>query len=170
MSTAKFYENIAHFSNFNDFTDDNLFHTVPENWNVVITDIKGSTIAIKAGRYKDVNQVGAAAIAIVKNKLKTFEFPYVFGGDGASMIIHDDDITAVIQELKKLKSLARLKFDIELRVGIIPISELREKNIEINVGKYEITPGKSVAVFKGGGLSKADHMIKKFPKSQCFIS
>ena len=51
----------------------------PISWN--------STKAIAAQRYKAVNMAGASVIAAVTNALGGREFPFVFGGDGASFAI-----------------------------------------------------------------------------------
>ena len=46
MSNLSFYEQLASFRNFKDFTDLNLYLDVPEDWYVVITDVVNSTTAL----------------------------------------------------------------------------------------------------------------------------
>ena len=51
----------------------NLYATesVPDSWSVVVADVKGSTEAVRMGRYRDVNLAGAACIAAVRNAYST---------------------------------------------------------------------------------------------------
>ena len=58
------------FTDFTDFAralEDTSYKPVPENWLIAIGDVVGSTPAIAAGRYKDVNLAGAATIAAIQN-------------------------------------------------------------------------------------------------------
>ena len=57
-----------------------------------VADIVESTKAIAEARYKAVNMAGAAVIAAVTNALEGREFPFVFGGDGASFAVSPDDL------------------------------------------------------------------------------
>ncbi len=84
MATDNFFHELEHFSDFNDLTKDEHFVKAPSDWKVIVADIKESTKAIEAGRYKDVNTLGAACIVAAQNAMNKADFPYVFGGDGAS--------------------------------------------------------------------------------------
>ncbi len=156
----EFYRNLKSFSDFSGITDNSHFHPVPDSWNVVLTDIKGSTKAIQAGRYKEVNMLGAACITCVANALGHTEFPFVFGGDGATMLIPDRDLDLVSQELLNLKALSEKDFGLELRLGLVPVSSLYQMGAELTVGKYQLSPGNYTAQFKGGGLTLAEDLIK----------
>ena len=59
--SADFYENLVGFTRFSDATDLSLYRPLPDDWSIVIADIKGSTKAIREGRYKDVNLMGRPA-------------------------------------------------------------------------------------------------------------
>ena len=63
---------------------------VPDDWFIVICDLRDSTEAIEAGLYQDVNLMGAACISTMKTAI-TDDFPFVFGGDGASLLLPDRD-------------------------------------------------------------------------------
>lgn len=156
---AQFYLNLPSFSVFREFTEDRHFQRVPDDWFVVITDVKGSTKAIEEGRYKDVNTIGAASISVVKKRLK-HEFPYVFGGDGATLLVSPAEIDKVTEALMRLASLSRLQFGMELRVGRIAAGEVCGEGRSIEVAKHELHAGKCVAVFRGGGLTEAERRIK----------
>ena len=63
--------------------------------------------AIEAGRYKAVNTAGASVIAAVTNALKERPFPFVFGGDGASIAVPARDEEAVRAALAATAAWAR---------------------------------------------------------------
>ena len=157
----RFYEHLESFSDFSDLMNDRHYTRVPAGWTVVITDIRGSTAAIEAGRYRDVNTIGAASIAAVQNLLlKTVDFPYVFGGDGATLIVPNQHAKVVAKELAALKNLAQRSFGLTLRVGMVDISEVTAEHICVEVAKYELCKGKCMAIFRGGGLVVAEAKVK----------
>jgi len=65
---------------------------LPDDWSIGVADIVESTKAIAEARYKAVNMAGASVIAAVANALEGREFPFVFGGDGASFAVSPDDL------------------------------------------------------------------------------
>lgn len=96
----------------------------PASWSVLITDIKGSTQAIEAGKYREVNTLGACTITTVINVLPGLDIPYVFGGDGATLLIPTEYRDQLTEELLKLQAYAKRTFDMELRVGMVPIQDI----------------------------------------------
>ena len=86
-STDDFYERLPVFRDFSRIADDSLFHPLPNDWMVGVADVAQSTKAILENRYKAVNMAGAAVIASIANALKPRDFPFVFGGDGASFAV-----------------------------------------------------------------------------------
>ena len=163
-----FYQELASFSDFRDFTDDRHFTLAPDDWFVVITDVKGSTKAIDAGRYKDVNTIGAASISVIQDLLD-FDFPYVFGGDGATLLVPPDRIEEVLDRLASLERLSWEQFDLGLRVGSIAVKEVNASGYRIEVAKHELAAGKCVALFSGGGLGEAEKRIKAEEEKYCRV-
>ncbi len=159
MDSSRFYHDLKSFSDFREITADSHFATIPADWWVYITDVKGSTQAIESGRYKDVNTIGAASIAVVRNVLEE-DFPYVFGGDGATMLVPPQKRDAVDATLGNLQRLATEQFGLALRTGRISVAETRDSGNPIEVAKHELATGKCIAVFRGGGLTHAEKMIK----------
>lgn len=158
--TKHFYGGIPSFNRFSSLVERDRYHEFPDDWHIVITDVKGSTKAIEAGRYKDVNTVGAATIAVIQNVLGRFEFPFVFGGDGATVLVPDEYIERVKASLMGLKSLSKSTFGLELRAGAVPMSEVHSRGGSVEIAKFEITKGRSIAFFRGGGLTVAEKLIK----------
>jgi len=136
MATADFYRNLEPFSRFEETADDRHYRAVPDDWVVILTDVKGSTQAIEEGRYKDVNTVGAAGIVAVYNALDSLDFPFVFGGDGATLLLDREEVPQVAVELRALSRLAWENFNLELRVGVVPVRKLRREGKTIEVARY----------------------------------
>ena len=86
------YSSIPVFRGFTSLMDPALYLPLPDDWSVGVADIVESTKAIADQRYKAVNMAGASVIAAVANALDGREFPFVFGGDGASFAVAPDDL------------------------------------------------------------------------------
>src|SRR5580658_11085201 len=86
-----FYSSIPVFRGFGRLMDPALYSPLPDDWSIGVADIVESTRAIAEARYKTVNMAGAAVIASVTNALDGREFPFVFGGDGASFAVPPAD-------------------------------------------------------------------------------
>ena len=76
--TIEFFEELAGFSTFNELVNGSHYQEIPEGWFVVVTDVVGSTRAIEAGRYKDVNTIGAATLVAMRNAIPNVLVPFVF--------------------------------------------------------------------------------------------
>ena len=159
-SDQSFYSQLKPFKKFEDFTKSENYTALPDSWVIFLTDVKGSTKAIEQGKYRDVNLIGAATITVCLNIPTKIEFPYVFGGDGATLCVPKVLEPQVEQELAKLQNLSKVNFDLELRVAKIPATDISQHNKEVLVSKFEITKGRSIAFFRGGGLALADDLAK----------
>ena len=133
----------------------------PDDWHVVIADVKGSTLAIEEGRYKEVNMVGAACINAVLNVTEPGRIPYVFGGDGATLLIPTHDLESCQEVLLGVRLLAESRFNLSLRVGVVPVAVIHnESQSRVLVAKYRLSPGNVLATFTGGGIDLAEKWIK----------
>lgn len=158
--SLSFWKNIKAYKDFNASFDILNYVEFCPSWHVFIADIEGSTQAIEAGKYKDVNLIGAMSIVAVINACKDIEIPFVFGGDGASILVPDAYVEKAKSALLATKKKARQQFDLQLRVGSISVRALHDKNITLYIAKHEISPHYKQAVFYGGGMSAADDLIK----------
>lgn len=159
-----FYSLLEPFRDFAEITQDRHFRAVPDDWVVFITDVVGSTEAIEAGCYKDVNTLGAGTIAAVRNVLGNDAFPSIFGGDGATVIVPPALADEVAQALAGLRVLADQRFGLKLRAARIPVSTILSQGVRLEVARHELYPGKCVAVVRGGGLARAERMMKTQPE------
>ncbi|MCC2662876.1 MAG: hypothetical protein K0S35_798, partial [Geminicoccaceae bacterium] len=155
-----FYAAIEPFLDFAAVADPARYRAAPDDWIVVLADIRGSTEAAKAGRYKDVNLIGAACITAILNVTKGLDLPYVFGGDGATVLIPPDVQGVVADALRRTRRLAASGFGLELRVGMVPVEELKRRGRRVLVARYQLSPGNHLAMFAGGGIALADQLIK----------
>ena len=158
-NSLDFYQNLTSFEHFSDFTKSEFFCAVPESWMVIITDIKGSTKSIESGRYQDVNMVGAASISVLQEILDQ-DFPFVFGGDGATIVIPSSLSDKVFYALCGLRTLSQNNFNMQLRVGCVPVKEIYEQGGTLELAKHELSSSKCIAIFRGGGLNIAEDLIK----------
>ncbi len=158
--TAGFYAEIPAFSDFVSFTDPAHYRSAPADWLVVIADIVGSTAAIEAGRYKHVNMVGAACITAVLNAVGEVDIPFVFGGDGATLLIPPQSEAPVRVALSGLQRLSERAFGLPLRVGLVPVAEIAARGRAVRIARYGLSAENSLAFFAGGGIELAESLIK----------
>ena len=97
--TDIFYGAIPVFRGFGSLMDPAMYSPLPDDWTVGVADIVELTKAIANQRYKAVNMAGAAVIAAVTNALEGREFPFVFGGDGASFAVSPGDLARAREAL-----------------------------------------------------------------------
>ncbi len=154
------YSALQGFKNFEDVADLRHFSEVDDTWSVIISDIQGSTAAIEAGRYKEVNLIGAATIVAIRNCIEQKDFPFVFGGDGATVLLPAETCLELHEPLMRLQKMAQNEFQFELRIAIIPVSEIRARGGLILLSKFRMTSSATLAMIQGGGLRIADQLAK----------
>jgi hypothetical protein len=158
--TNKFYDNIIGFSDFSDVNNRKHYTPAPDDWYIVVADVEGSTKAIENGRYKDVNLVGASCIVAGVNACTGIPIPYVFGGDGATFLVPETHLDAIKTELLAVQHFAREYYDLSLRLGAVPMHEIKTAGNQCLVAKYKTDTGCALAMFDGGGISLADDIVK----------
>jgi Protein of unknown function (DUF3095) len=159
--TDIFYSRIPVFRGFSSLMDPKLYAPLPDDWTIGVADIVESTKAIAAQRYKAVNMAGAAVIAAVTNALEGREFPFVFGGDGASFAVAPDDLERAREALAATAAWVREDLDLSMRVALIPVSAVRAQGLDVRVARFGPSANLSYAMFSGGGLSWADAAMKR---------
>lgn len=159
-ATQNFFKNMEAVAGFSNIFYSRHHVCVPEDWYVVIADVKGSTEAVSKGHYKSVNMVGASCIIAVLNEVGDTDIPYIFGGDGASFLIPEHLIEAVSLALQDTKSMAMDVFGLHLRVGAVPVSEILKAGKSLQVTKYKVSEAIHIAMFHGGGLAYAEGLVK----------
>lgn len=141
--------------------DPALYAPLPDDWTIGIADIVDSTKAIAADRYKAVNMAGAAVIASVTNALSGREFPFAFGGDGASFAVAPDDLERARDALARTATWAREDLDLAMRVAMISVAGIRAQGLDVRVARFAPSLNLSYAMFSGGGLAWAEAAMKR---------
>src|SRR5580704_12832304 len=157
----KFYGTIPVFRGFTRLMDPSLYAPLPSDWSIGVADIVGSTKAIAQARYKAVNMAGAAVIAAVTNALEGREFPFVFGGDGASFAVSPADLAPAREALAATATWVGEDLDLVMRVALVPVSAIREKGADVRVARFGPSANLSYAMFSGGGLGWAEAAMKR---------
>ena len=147
-----FYGGIPVFRGFGSLMDPALYSPLPDDWAVGVADIVESTKAIANQRYKAVNMAGAAVIAAVTNALDGREFPFVFGGDGASFAIAPADLARAREALAATAIWVKEDLDLVMRVALVPVKAVRAQGFDVRVARFGPSPNLSYAMFSGGGL------------------
>src|SRR6195952_4094080 len=120
-----FYGSIPVFRGFGSLMDPALYSPLPGDWSIGVADIVESTKAIAEARYKAVNMAGASVIAAITNALEGREFPFVFGGDGASFAVAPADIERAREALAATAVWVEESLDLVMRVALVPVSAVR---------------------------------------------
>ena len=159
--TDSFYGAIPVFRGFDRLMDPALYSPLPDDWVVGVADVVESTKAIANQRYKAVNMAGASVIAAVTNALDGREFPFVFGGDGASFAVSPDDLERARDALAATAIWVEESLNLVLRVALIPVASIRAQDLDVRVARFGPSPNLSYAMFSGGGLGWAEAAMKR---------
>src|SRR5687768_518763 len=143
-------------------TEDHLFYKVPDNWYVVITDVKKSTQAVDEGLHETVNLLATGSIVAVLNIAykARLTVPFFFGGDGATFIIPPTILDAAIQALVIHQQNTQRNFKLLLRVGTVAVADIYKEGHELNISKLRTAQLFSIPVLLGDGLTYAEKIIK----------
>lgn len=143
-------------------SDFQKYIVAPNDWLIVITDIKNSTGAVAEEKFQEINFIAAGCIVTVLNIVQKhgLEIPYVYGGDGATFLIPPTFALEILGALRTVQKQALEEFKLGLRLGAVPVSAMRSKNYEVLVAKTRIE-NHDVALFKGQALEEAENCIKK---------
>jgi hypothetical protein len=160
-TTDTFYASIPVRRGFRSLMDPAQYTPLPPDWTVGIADIVQSTKAIAEQRYKAVNMAGAAVIASLTNALGDREFPFVFGGDGASFAVPPRDAEIAREAMAATAAWADSELGLTLRVALIPVAAIRSQGLDVRVARYAPSENLSYAMFSGGGLAWADGAVKR---------
>ena len=160
-TTDTFYGSIPVFRGFASLMDPALYSALPDDWTIGVADIVESTKAIADARYKAVNMAGASVIAAVANALEGREFPFVFGGDGASFAVSPDDLERTREALAATAIWVEESLDLVMRVALVPVSAVRAQGLDVRIARFGPSANLSYAMFSGGGLGWAETAMKR---------
>lgn len=144
------------------FTKDEFFFEVPEDWHVIITDIRNSTAAVLGGMHETVNLVATGSIVAVLNiAFKAgITIPFFFGGDGATFILPAAIADKALRVLRLYQENTMSSFDLDLRVGTLPVSAIYKQGEKLSISKFNSSGAFVIPAILGNGLSYAEKLIK----------
>src|SRR6058998_3123792 len=145
-----FYGGIPVFHGFGSLMDPALYAPLPDDWSIGLADVVESTKAIAAQRYKAVNMAGASVIAAITNALEGREFPFAFGGDGASFAVAPQDLAAAREALAATAAWVKEDLNLVMRVALVPVASVRAQGLDVRVARFAPSPNISYAMFSGG--------------------
>ena len=157
---SEFFADLPLLASARDTFDTSRYRSAPDDWALAVTDIVDSTGAIARGQHKTVNFVAAMAIAALRNLCAPTRIPFLFGGDGAVIMVPPQYVAKARLELARVRGMAAREFQMTLRAGLVPVRELRRSGSDVLVGRYEPTPGNSFGVFLGGGVGLLEASIR----------
>lgn len=161
MESQFFYNKVPIITDFKKVAEGNLYKSAPDDWWVVVGDIRNSTEAISTGQYREVNMAGAAIITAVSNIYKKMgHLPFTFGGDGAFVLVPNLHLEQVRKALLFCRNAIKDSFNLDMRVGLIQIKEIRASGHDVKVAKLKLSPYMNQALFWGDGFSYAESIIK----------
>ncbi|AWI25567.1 DUF3095 domain-containing protein [Flavobacterium pallidum] len=164
MANNHFYSRLElHQSGISELLgDETLFSSVPEDWHVVITDIKGSTQAVMDNRHEQVNFIATGSIVTVLNIAFSMNvtIPFFFGGDGATFIIPDSMIDRIMKALTVYKNNTLENFNLELRASSVPVQKLHTDGHQIRIARFSSSANFAIPIVLGNGLNYAEQLIK----------
>jgi hypothetical protein len=155
-----FYEDLPRVTSFEALADPASYVPLPDPWVIASADIVGSTGLIAEGRYKMVNMLGASVISAHVNALGGQLFPFVFGGDGATLAVAPEQAGLSAQVLSVLKRWAAEEFGVDMRVAQVSVADIRAAGYDVSVARYQASEHVDYAMFSGGGLSWAEAQMK----------
>ncbi|TVQ06332.1 MAG: DUF3095 domain-containing protein [Leptolyngbya sp. DLM2.Bin27] len=162
MASDLFYADLPPLEQFLALANPNNYTDAPVDWYALITDVVASTEAIARGQYKEVNVLGASSIMAVLNAVAPLEVPFVFGGDGAVLLVPPAAVHLAREALLGVRALAHASFGLDLRVGIVPLAAVMPQH-PVRVAKVRLSPVYCQASFIGGGLTYATELVKANP-------
>ena len=160
MASSDFYARLPLLTDFRAITRPENFAPLPEDWHVVMSDVRNSTVAVQAGHYKNVNTVGAALITALLNAAGGIEIPFIFEGDGSTLCVPPELLDDARAALLQTRVLAQRSFGLDLRIATIPVAQITAAGARIRVARFGVSENYVQALFAGGGLAYAERVLK----------
>lgn len=158
--SATFYRDLPAAPTFASAVDNNSCSPLPNDWNVLVAAVRCTETAVEQGRYRDVNAVAVACIAAMRNGFSCHEFPAVFGGDVVTFCVPESALENARALLLECQQLARREFDLDLRIGGVPVTLLRELGTDVKVGHFGTAEGQTQVIVTGEGINTAEDLVK----------
>lgn len=165
--TVSFYHNLpVHQGTLADlYAKEDHFRSVPDDWQVILVDILGSTKAVERGLHYEVNLAATGSIItvhkIVRHLFAQIEIPYFFGGDGATFLLPGSACPPVLEALEKYRHHTKQTTGLVLRVGSVAVRSVYEENCSIRVARFRLSDKLVLPIVLGLGIKRSERHIKE---------
>lgn len=151
--------------------DKDNFASIPEDWHILVADIRNSTLAVQNGYHNQVNLVATGCVIAVLNLAEAhgIAVPFFFGGDGATFLIPNSIREQSLSVLDKHNKNTEKNFGFSLAIGSFRVAEVYKKNIDLKVARVKANEVLNIPVVLGNGLQYAEEIIKDEQFSEEFI-
>ncbi len=137
MGTQHFYSELPRYPMVPGqlFARPDEFTAVPDDWYVLATDVESSTAFFDKGEWSTVTKLAAGGIdMMVRASVRSgIEIPYVYAGDGIVACFPPELLREVSYESIKLYHYGHSVCGASLRIGIIPVSDVRAAGHNLRV-------------------------------------
>src|SRR6185436_1449086 len=86
--------------------------------------------------------------------------PFVFGGDGITMLCPPEYLEKIKDILHGIRDFVKGSFGLDMRVGIVSVREILQEGYELMVGKFSEKDPIQQALFWGNGFEYAENLVK----------
>jgi hypothetical protein len=169
MSSDRYYADLPVITEFGAVTRAESYAALPDDWHLALCDVRDSTAAVEAGRYKNVNTLGAAAITAALNAAADLDIPFSFEGDGCVLCVPLRLLEDTRAALAKTQEIGTDAFGLDLRIATVPMARIREAGYRVLVARYRVSEHYVQAVFAGGGIAYADALIKNPASARDYV-
>lgn len=144
------------------FSSNSAFSSIPDDWDIILTDIKNSTAAVVEGNHQNVNLIATCTIVIALNIAfaKKIDIPFFFGGDGATFIVPSTISRHIMSSLESFRVNTKKNFNLDLRIGAIPAKDIYSAGFKLQIAKHGRSSVFSMPVISGNGLTYAEALLK----------
>ena len=163
MSSKHFYRNLKTLQvPVTEVFYQNNFSDVPEDWFIIMSDVKDSTQAVSSGKHNDVNLIAAGSLIVALNIAKSadIEIPFFFGGDGSTLIVPEILLKDIIEGLSLHNINTNKNFGLQMHIGSMSIKEVLQAGHYIKIAKVKYGTGFNKPFVIGDGLRFAEKKIK----------
>lgn len=165
MASLRFYSDLpTHTQSLSQLlADETCFVAVPDDWQVILTDVRKSTAALSDGKHQIVNLVATGSIIAALNIAHRAgtTLPFFFGGDGASLLVPAALALDIEQALLVHRDNTRANFGLDLRVGRMALAAVYAQGVRLRLAKIQVNQGLVIPVAVGDGLQYVEHIIKR---------
>ncbi|KXF74922.1 adenylate cyclase [Paramesorhizobium deserti] len=160
VAPESFIDTLPVFREFGNVADIGNYQPLPPGWALALADIVDSTGAVAAGHYKSVNMAGASVISALLNALDRRDLPFVFGGDGAQVVVPPSAISVARDTLAAVQTWVAEELDMTMRAALVPVEDIRAEGLDVLIARFQPSADVSYAMFAGGGGSWAEARMK----------